>query len=190
MPETLQRSLPQPTALHAGLTSKPANSIARYGLSYALIACLGFAFLDTLNRTRPENRLASAEKSAIWWATKQFQATQKSPDLVLLGSSLMFAAQNDCDATFFSKSFDAITHYRCDFLESKLSQVTGKSIKTASFVIGGQMATDAYAITSTLLSKEKAPAAIIWGIAPRDFLDATFDHPEETETVRLMTDCQ
>jgi hypothetical protein len=68
-----------------------------------------------------------------------------------------------------------------------LKQSSGQQVTTASFVIGGQMATDAFAIVGTLLNKEHAPATIVWGIAPRDFIDATFSHPEDTETVKLMS---
>ncbi|HEY9757998.1 MAG TPA: SGNH/GDSL hydrolase family protein [Oculatellaceae cyanobacterium] len=192
--------------------------------SYALMAALGFVTLDAAKHRFPADRMARPEKSTIWWASNQYQkaAIVRRPDVVLLGSSLMIAAQNDCDATVYDESFDVLTHYHSQFLESELSKAVGHQMKTASFVIGGQMASDAYTIVKVLLSKQQreqqlkqqptqqptqqpkqqakqnksSQAAqpsqlpqqtIVWGIAPRDFIDATFSSPEETETVKLMS---
>jgi Protein of unknown function (DUF1574) len=163
----------------------------RLALSYVLIACVGFVAIDLFNRFRPHDHVATPEKSAIWWAYKNWREQPRKPDVVLLGSSLMIAAQNDCDATFYDQTFDAVQHYHSEYLESKLSQEAHRPMTTASFVIGGQMATDAYAIIRTLLNSTDGGISnsetLVWGIAPRDFMDATFGRPEDTETVRLMS---
>lgn len=202
----------QPTLRKRRLTIQQA-------FSYALIACAAFVVIDSIDRLRSHDAAASPEKSAIWWAYKNWREQPKKPDLVMLGSSLMIAAQNDCDATYYDETFDAVKHYHSEYLESKLSQSLRRPFTTASFVVGGQMATDAYAIISTVLSNQqpsrfsnkqetlrntpqlpsKNPQPsntfentagdfpiIVWGIAPRDFLDATFGRAEDTETVRLM----
>ncbi len=154
------------------------------------MACIGFVAIDTFDRFRTHDRVAMPEKSSIWWAYKNWREQSRKADVVLLGSSLMIAAQNDCDATVYDQTFDAIQHYHSQYLESKLSQIARRPLTTASFVIGGQMASDAYAIIKTLLSDTAGSAensrTIVWGIAPRDFIDATFGRPEDTETVRLM----
>jgi hypothetical protein len=159
-------------------------------LSYVLMACIGFVAIDTFDRFRTHDRVAAPEKSAVWWAYKNWREQSRKPDVVLLGSSLMIAAQNDCDATFYDQTFDAVKHFHSQYLESKLSQTAHHPVTTASFVIGGQMATDAYAIIKTILSDTTSGASgariVVWGIAPRDFIDATFGRPEDTETVRLM----
>ena len=191
MPTSLKPRNNLPTA-QPGLAKSSGGKtrlLAATGISYVLLACVGFVALDVIKRNLPSDPLASPEKSTIWWATKQFQAAaaKRKPDVVLLGSSLMIAAQNDCDATFFNVNFDAVKHYRSLYLESKLSKAKGRDVKTASFVIGGQMASDGYAIIKALLSKHSAPETIVWGVAPRDFLDATLTHSDETETVKLMS---
>lgn len=184
------------------------HRIPAIALSYALMAALGFVTLDAVKHRFPTDRMARPEKSTIWWASNQYQkaATVRRPDVVLLGSSLMIAAQNDCDATVYDESFDVLTHYHSQFLESELSKAVGHQMKTASFVIGGQMASDAYTIVKVLLSKQQPKQqpkqnkstqaaqpcqlpqqTIVWGIAPRDFIDATFSSPEDTETVKLMS---
>jgi hypothetical protein len=174
----------------SGTRKQKTRPNLRIALSYVLIACAGFVAIDTFDRIRSHDHVASPEKSAIWWAYKNWREQSRKPDVILLGSSLMIAAQNDCDATFYDQTFDAVQHYHSQYLESKLSQEAHRAVKTASFVIGGQMATDAYAIICTLLDKntsqEKTSETLVWGIAPRDFIDATFGRPEDTETVRLM----
>jgi hypothetical protein len=57
---------------------------------------------------------------------------------------------------------------------------------TFSFAIAGQMASDAYAISSTLLKGKDKPATIIYGIAPRDFMDNTLTNVTTTETFRYL----
>jgi hypothetical protein len=181
-----------------------AVQVPAIAASYALMAALGFVILDEIKHRLPSDRMARPEKSTIWWAAKEFQDAVKvrKPDVVLLGSSLMIAAQNDCDATVYDKSFDVLTHYRSQFLEQVLSKDLGHEVRTASFVIGGQMASDAYSVVKVLLAGSpyrsrsnqvkpverlrQAPQTIVWGIAPRDFVDATCSNPLDTETVKLM----
>jgi hypothetical protein len=198
MPESMHELTTEQAPQHSASEAEPSASEHKtrprsrlsWALSYVLIACVGFVAIDSLDRFRPHDRVATPEKSAIWWAYKNWLQQPRKPDVVLLGSSLMIAAQNDCDATFYDQTFDAVQHYHSQYLESKLSQEKHRSVKTASFVIGGQMATDAYAIIRTLFSGTasgtKNSKIIVWGIAPRDFIDATFGRPEDTETVRLM----
>ena len=106
---------------------------------------------------------------------------------MLLGSSLIIALQNDGDATYYNKSLDAVKHYKSDYIEERVHTLSGKIIHTASFAIGGQTASDAYAIFASMLNQQSAPKMLIWGVAPRDFVDRTYPHPEDTETVRYLT---
>jgi hypothetical protein len=99
----------------------------------------------------------------------------------------MMAVQNDGDATFLNQPLDALLHWRSQYFEYKLRAMLGEKVTTASFVIGGEMASDAYAIYSAMLAKGTVPKTIIWGVAPRDFLDATFPEPEDSHIVQYMS---
>jgi hypothetical protein len=167
---------------------KKGSSSLRLPFSYALLAILAFAALDLANHLLIQPDLyGAANKSWIWWAVKNYREKRKPPDTVLMGSSLIIALQNDGDATFYNKNLDAVKHYKSRYLEEKAKSYLHKNIETASFAIGGQTASDAYAIFATMLSGKSAPKTLIWGVAPRDFVDRTYPHPEQTETVRYLS---
>lgn len=173
---------------HCNADSKVPSGPARVMLSYVLLAILLFIGLDLVNRyALPADKYASANKSFIWWAVDDYRKLPRRPDIVVFGSSLMLAALNDGDATAAGAGFDALTHHRCLYWESLLGKTAHRPVETASFAIGGQMASDVCAIVSTLFdSANTAPHFILWGIAPRDFVDSTFGVPQQTEVVRYM----
>lgn len=98
----------------------------------------------------------------------------------------MLAALNDGDSTYLQKPFDAVTHHRAYYLENLLEKKLGKPVQTNSLAIGGQMASDVYALATTLFTRNPKPKTIVWGIAPRDFLDSTFTNVDSSETIRYM----
>jgi hypothetical protein len=164
------------------------GSLFKLPFSYALAGILAFVALDLANHLLIQPDLyGTANKSWIWWAVKNYREKSKTPDTVLMGSSLIIALQNDGDATFYHENLDAVKHYKSRYLEEKAKSYLHKTISTASFAIGGQTASDAYAIFATMLSGKSAPKTLIWGVAPRDFVDRTYPHPEETETVKYLS---
>ncbi len=170
------------------LQEPPKKPGGRLALACTVGALLVFVGLDTASKTfLPADRYASAGRSWIWWAVNYFRHRQDKADTILLGSSLMMAVQNDGDATFLNHTLDALLHWRSQYFEYKLLTMLGEKITTASFVIGGEMASDAYAIYAAMLAKGTVPKTIIWGVAPRDFLDATFPEPEDSRIVQYMS---
>jgi hypothetical protein len=77
-------------------------------------------------------------------------------------------------------------HHRAFYLEHLLDKKLDQPVQTTSLAIGGQMASDVYALATTLFTRNPKPKAIVWGIAPRDFLDSSFTNPDSSETVRYM----
>jgi len=158
--------------------------------SFACLALVLFVAIDFSVRLLPNDPFATPEKSSIWWAASAYENTKtdnRRPEICLLGSSLMIAAQDDTDATYFRKQFDAIKHYHSDYLEERLAGIAKRKITTSSFAIGGQMASDALTIFRVLLAEKDTGQIIVWGVAPRDFIDATFGGPRDTETVRFLS---
>jgi hypothetical protein len=102
----------------------------------------------------------------------------------------LVAADNDGDATTLGEEIDGTTHHRSITLEKALPQAP----RSQSFAIGGQMASDAYAILRTLFDSKNLlikrrfvpPQVIVWGIAPRDLMDATFTDPDISTTVMYL----
>jgi hypothetical protein len=166
------------------------QALGKVAQSSIALSFLAFLLLDTglrasFSSIHPD-RFSSPNHSWAWWAVNDLEKQTRPPEIVLLGSSLMISALLGADATYYKKDCDAVYHHRCDFLESLLKQQARLNVKTASLSVGGQMASDAYALTSTLLRGKMKPKLIVYGIAPRDFIEAKCPDPASTETYRLM----
>ncbi len=174
------RSQPQPTRIRN----------VRY-LSYILIALAALVLLDVGARLSYPiwniDRYASPNKSWIWWAVSDFHRQPQTPDVVLLGSSLMLEALNTGDATYLHEPQNVSLHHTSSCLQDDLATKLGYKPRTFSFAIAGQMASDAYAISSTLLNGKSKPTTIVYGIAPRDFMDNTLTNVTTTETFRYLS---
>ncbi len=159
--------------------------------SYIALAILSFLLLDFAVRSTycywHHDRFSSPNRSWAWWAVQDMQKQQHIPDILLLGSSLMLSVVHDGDATYLKQSQDAVYHHRSYYLEHLLKQKSVGDLTTFSMAIGGQMASDAFAIVSTLFNSTEHPRVIVYGIAPRDFIDSMFLDPATTETYRFMT---
>ncbi len=178
--EKTQLELAEPTKKTSAGTDRKIQ------FSYALLALAVVVLGDLAARAlyHPDP-YQSPNRSWAWWAVQDLRA-QKSADIAIFGSSLMLAALNDGDSTYLQKPFDAVTHHRAFYLEHLLQEKSGQPVSTASLAIGGQMASDVYALATTLFTRNPRPTAIVWGIAPRDFLDSSFTNPDSSETVRYM----
>lgn len=158
--------------------------------SYVLLAGAAVAFANfaafALLKTDP---IDSPNHCWAYWTAKDWQAAQKSqrkPNTVFFGSSLMVAVVNDGDSSYLQKPLDAVKNHRSRYFETFASKLLGKPISTHSFAIGGQMASDACALFRALPAKADGRPVLVWGVAPRDLVDSSFSDPASTETVRYL----
>jgi hypothetical protein len=128
----------------------------------------------------------SPNRSWVWWNTKDFRQHAQKPDVLLMGSSLMMMALHGADATYLNIPQNVAVHHRSAYLEKLLSSHSKQPVSTFAFALGGQMASDAYVLASTLFHGDKKPCTLVYGIAPRDFMDNTVPSPASTETFRYM----
>ncbi len=158
-------------------------------LSYVVIAIALLALLDVGARLTwnywPIDHYNSPNRSWVWWAIKDFRGQKQAPDVVLMGSSLMMNALHGGDSTHYNRPENAAFHHRSYYFE-ELMKKKDQDIRTFAFAIGGQMASDAYVISSRLLTGDMKPKTIVYGIAPRDFMDNTLASPASTETFRYV----
>ena len=158
--------------------------------SYVCIAIAALVLFDVSarvsSRAWPVDKYSSPNRSWIWWATDQFRKQPERPQVVLLGSSLMMAALHGGDATYSNAPQNVTLHHKANYLEALLAQKTHQPVNTFAFAIGGQMVSDAYAISSTILRGDRKPETIVYGVAPRDFMDNMLASPASTETFRYM----
>lgn len=159
----------------------------RASKSTFVVALVIFFLIDTLVRFNfHPDPYELPEHNYIWWAVKGFRELKQTPDILIFGSSLVLAATNNGDAAYLQQPLDAVLHHRSVCLEDGLSGRYHHPLKTYSFAIGGQMASDVYAIDKTLVDGKHRPKVVVWGIAPRDFIDAAFDGPYSSDTARYM----
>lgn len=150
----------------------------------ALIACDLFCHVAWPNLK--SDHFASPNHSMVWWTIDDFRKQQKNPDIVLMGSSLLMHVLHCGDAEYLQVPQNEVFHHKAVMLENLLKEKTGASVNTFVFALAGQMASDAYALASTLLTGERKPKAIVYTIAPRDFMDNTFSNPASTEIFKFM----
>lgn len=126
------------------------------------------------------------ERSFVWWAVNDYRQLAKAPDIVFFGSSLMLTVVNGADATRYKTMIDTALHHKSDYLQELLSSKLKQPVSTFCFAIGGQMASDVYAIASNFITHNFKPHTVLWGIAPRDFLDSAFPGAASSDTAHYM----
>jgi len=168
-------------------TLKPLRLAKRAFSSRVIAAVALFFVLDLFIRLQIHpDKFSLPERSFIWWAVQDYRHLKQMPNIVLFGSSLMLAAVNEGDAAYYGKLIDAAKHHRSYYLEKLLQSQWDRPASTFSFAIGGQMASDVYAIASNFITPSFKPKLIIWGIAPRDLLDSAFPGAYTSDTARYM----
>lgn len=150
----------------------------------ALVACDAVVHLAWPNLK--VDRYASPNHSMVWWNIDDFRKQQNTPEIVLIGSSLLMHVLHGGDAEYLQLPQNEVYHHKAVMLEDMLKKRTGQNVNTFAFALAGQMASDAYALTTTLLTGERKPKAIVYTIAPRDFMDNTLSNPASTEIFKFM----
>jgi hypothetical protein len=168
-----------------------ATTVRQKKISLALLAlclfvCVNFAFVIYLKFAHV-SRLQMATHNWAWWATTELLNHKEPVDVLLMGSSLVQRLLDEGEATYANKKVDAITHRTSLVLEDALSGILHRPVKTWSYAIGGLHASDASLVTTAFLKGEHQPAAIVYGIAPRDLMNNLLASPCATETFQLVT---
>lgn len=172
---------------------QPNSLLQKLKTSYVVWAALALLALDGGCRVLdqiglwPLSPYEAAHRSTVWWAATDYKKTETAPDIALMGSSLMMAAVHGGDATYENKSQKVALHHESKLLEHLLKNSQGKNFTTFSFALSGEMASDAYVLANAMLSGEKQPKVIIYGVAPRDLMDNALKSPASTEIFRLMS---
>jgi hypothetical protein len=159
--------------------------------SFVLLALLFFVVLDFTARLTfkswPIDHFNSPNRSWTWWTMQDFRSQKEKPEIVLMGSSLMLMAVHAGDATLSGVPQNNALHHKSVLLEQTLQTILHKHYNTFSFAIAGQMVSDAYSICSCVYNGKAKPDYIIYGIAPRDFMDNTLPNPASTETFKYLS---
>ncbi len=98
-----------------------------------------------------------------------------NPDVLTIGSSLSQASFSCADALVANRPAPTLGHEvysygRCDYLQSKLSEISGKKHSLLDMSIGGCMASDAYYLLTNTVKTRPQIKTVIFAVAPRDFV--------------------
>lgn len=148
-----------------------------------------FVSQQTVQKEIDLTEAAAVEKRKpwSWWLCKAYMAEKPAPDVVLFGSSQVGSALVTADAQTDFKVVDALTHRRASTLQKELLKQTGQEISVFSLSAPGQMISDAYMLSRVLLKPGQQPKLIVFGVAPRDFIDNTMTCAASTEPYKFLT---
>jgi hypothetical protein len=163
-----------------------SSTVFALAIFFVVNGCLALA--ATIHSARSKN----VDQNGVWQtiesALEQYRAGPR-PAIVLLGSSLVMSPLWTADFKRFSGVADFYRHHRSYLLERNLEALAsrkrqnGKSDKCRvfSFAVPGAMVSDMDLILGKVLVGPRKPDLVVYGVAPRDFMDDLAG--SETKTV-------
>jgi hypothetical protein len=171
-------------------SAPPAEPPPRMGKrSRFLFSLLLFFFLNaTLSFTAPIDfdPYRYPCRNWPWWMVNDLRHDQTSHNVALLGSSLMVSAVAGCDTNYLRKPLDLTAYHKATYFDRLLHTKFGGAFSTVNLSAPGQMPSDAYLILKATVEIAQRPDVVIYGIAPRDFIDSTLSNPAETEEFKYI----
>jgi hypothetical protein len=123
-----------------------------------------------------------------WWTFNALRNSDRISNIALIGSSTMVSAIAGCDANYLQRGLDLTEHHRASYLEDKLKKRYPQGdFETFSLSAPGQMPSDAYISLKAMVATASRPDFVIYGLAPRDFVDSTLSAPGDTDAFRYLT---
>ena len=178
------------------LDHSSAKTARKPMLSSALVALILFGLLNvylTVQNPIHFDRYQFPYKGWAWWIMQDLKGDKSPHNLAVLGSSLTVSSLNSADATFYNKSVDLVYYHKTRYLDEKLKEALGaKSDKKIAFdtfnlSIPGQMPSDALMALMAMIKTGHKPDVIIYGVAPRDFIDSVLAGPQDTEPFTYLS---
>lgn len=121
-----------------------------------------------------------------WWTMNDLRKQQETNNIALLGSSLMVSAIAGCDSNYLNKGLDLANYHKASYFEHLLRTRYGGTFNTFSLAAPGQMPSDALLTLKAMVNTAQRPDIVIYGVAPRDFIDSTLSSPADTEPFRYF----
>lgn len=126
-------------------------------------------------------------KGWAWWTMNDLKLTPNVHNVAVLGSSLMVSAVAGCDANHLKKPLDLTKYHHVTYFDELLKKKFGGSFNTFNLSAPGQMPSDAYLSLRAMVATAARPDVVVYGLAPRDFVDSTLNGPNDTEPFKYLT---
>ena len=128
-----------------------------------------------------------AYKGWAWWTMDDLRHSAEVHNVALLGSSLMVSAVAGCDANYTQKALDLTKYHRCAYLDDKMHDAFGGTFNTFNLSAPGQMPSDAFLSLKAMAATGNRPDVVVYGVAPRDFIDSMLSGPNDTEPFKYLS---
>lgn len=115
---------------------------------------------------------------------ERYKGQSKPPDVALIGSSLMRRPFHACDEIELGP-IDYKNYSQATALAHRLSEGREKT-DVFNLARDGAMVTDALLIQKHLLRGKLKPKVLVYGLAPRDFVDSLLINERSTDTFRCL----
>ncbi len=122
-----------------------------------------------------------------WWQFNELRQTTRVSNIAFLGSSTMVSALAGSDANFLNQGLDLTNHHRSCYFEDLLRKNFKGEFESFSLAAPGQMPSDAYITLKGMVASASRPDVVIYGVAPRDFIDSTLNAPGDTDAFKYIT---
>lgn len=133
-----------------------------------------------------EMPLSAHLPSSLSILNERYSAQSEAPVVALLGSSLMRSPFHACDEERYG-SIDYVNYSEARSLSDRLSS-EGSKITIFNVARDGAMVTDSLLIEEKLLRGKLKPQLIVYGIAPRDFVDCLLENERATDAFNYFFD--
>lgn len=162
----------------------------KFALALAIFLALALCFGQFASLV--QNRYEYPLHSWSWWTVRELRTVSPAPNTVLLGSSLMVVANAECDATWKQARIDLTTYRKARYFDAVMGarfRDKGDFVETVSANLSapGQIPSDAVLTLQEALNEGVRPSLVVYGIAPRDFVDSTMSSPFETEGYKYLS---
>ncbi len=121
-----------------------------------------------------------------WWIFNDLRQNPQPHNVALLGSSLMVSAVAGTDANFLNEKIDLTQYHKATYLDDRLQAKFGGKFNTYNLSAPGQMPSDAFMTLKGMVNTADRPEVVVYGVAPRDFIDSTLSSPVDTEPFHYL----
>lgn len=171
--------------VHATETKRKYRFRSKFLLAVAIFAAMNACL--TFFTPIPFDAYKFNYRGWAWWTFNELRHTSRVSNVALLGSSTMVSALAGCDANYLKKGLDLTNHHRSIYFEDSLKKGFKGDFETFSLAAPGQMPSDAYIALKGMVASASRPDVVIYGVAPRDFIDSTLTAPGDTDAFKYIT---
>ena len=172
------------------LDQSPAKTAQKPMVSSAVTAMMLFAILNVylaFQNPIQFDRYQFPYRGWAWWIMQDLKSDKSPHNLAFLGSSLTVSALNSADATYYNESVDLVYYHKTRYFDETLEKALEANSEnklgfdTFNLSTPGQMPSDALMTLMAMIETGHKPDVIIYGVAPRDFIDSELAGPQDTE---------